>query len=82
MLLRTIPGVGPVTASAIVATAGDGHQFRNGSEFAAWLGLTPINRSSGGKERFRTHLQDGRSIPQASSGHWHDCPIEPDEGQS
>ena len=51
MLLRTIPGIGPVTASAIVATAGDGHQFRNGREFAAWLGLTPINRSSGGKER-------------------------------
>ncbi|WP_367181565.1 transposase, partial [uncultured Ruegeria sp.] len=48
MLLRTIPGVGPVTAPAIVATAGDGHQFRNGREFAAWLGLTPINRSSGG----------------------------------
>ncbi|WP_367181389.1 transposase, partial [uncultured Roseovarius sp.] len=45
MLLRTIPGVGPVTASAIVAIAGDGHQFRNGREFAAWLGLTPINRS-------------------------------------
>lgn len=51
MLLRTIPGVGPVTASAIVATAGNGLQFRNGREFAAWLGLTPINRSSGGKER-------------------------------
>ena len=51
MLLRTIPGVGPITASAIVATAGDGHQFRNGREFAAWLGLTPLNRSSGGKER-------------------------------
>lgn len=51
MLLRTIPGIGPITASAIVATAGDGHQFRNGREFAAWLGLTPLNRSSGGKER-------------------------------
>lgn len=51
MLLRTIPGVGPITASAIVATAGDGHQFRNGREFAAWLGLTPLNRSSGGKEK-------------------------------
>lgn len=49
MLLRTIPGVGPVTALAIVAPAGDGHQFRNGREFAPWL--TPINRSSGGKER-------------------------------
>jgi transposase len=51
MLLRTIPGVGPVTASAIVATAGDASQFRNGREFAAWLGLTPLNRSSGGKEK-------------------------------
>ncbi|WP_298971734.1 IS110 family transposase [uncultured Roseobacter sp.] len=51
MLLRTIPGVGPVTAAAIVATAGDGHQFRNGREIAAWLGLTPLNRSSAGNER-------------------------------
>lgn len=51
MLLRTIPGVGPVTASAIVATVGDAKQFKNGRQFAAWLGLTPLNLSSGGKER-------------------------------
>ncbi|SEL97361.1 transposase [Roseivivax marinus] len=50
-LLQTIPGVGPITASAIAATVGSGHQFRSGREFAAWLGLTPKNRSSGGKER-------------------------------
>jgi len=50
-LLQTIPGVGPVTASAIAASIGSGHQFKNGREFAAWLGLTPTNRSSGGKER-------------------------------
>ncbi len=50
-LLRTIPGVGAVTASAIIASIGDGHQFRNGREFAAWLGLTPANKSSGGKEK-------------------------------
>lgn len=49
--LRTIPGVGPVTASAIVATIGDARQFPSGRSFAAWLGLTPLNRSSGGKER-------------------------------
>jgi len=49
-LLRTIPGVGPITASAIVATVGSG-KFNNGREFAAWLGLTPLNKSSGGKER-------------------------------
>ena len=51
MLSRTIPGVGPVTASAIVAKAGDASQFENGREFAAWPGLTPLNRSSGGKEK-------------------------------
>jgi transposase len=50
-LLQTIPGVGPVTASALAASIGSGHQFKNGREFAAWLGLTPTNRSSGGKER-------------------------------
>lgn len=50
-LLQTIPGIGPITASAIVATVGTGRQFNNGREFAAWLGLTPLNRSSGGKER-------------------------------
>jgi len=50
-LLETIPGIGPITASAIVATIGSGEQFRSGRDFAAWLGLTPINRSTGGKER-------------------------------
>ena len=50
-LLRTIPGVGPITASAIVATVGSGKQFNNGRELAAWLGLTPLKRSSVGKER-------------------------------
>lgn len=50
-LLQTIPGVGPVTASAVAATIGDGRQFQTGREFAAWLGLTPRNHSSGGKER-------------------------------
>ena len=49
--MRTIPGVGPFTASAIVAASGDEHQFRGGRSFAARLGLTPLNRSSGGKER-------------------------------
>ena len=50
-LLQTIPGVGPINASAIVATIGSGEQFRTGRDFAAWVGLTPINKSSGGKER-------------------------------
>lgn len=50
-LLQTIPGVGPITASAIVATIGDVGQFKCGRDLAAWLGLTPINKSTGGKER-------------------------------
>jgi transposase len=50
-LLRTIPGIGPVTASAIAATIGTARQFSSGRDFAAWLGLTPLNRSTGGKER-------------------------------
>jgi transposase len=49
--LATIPGVGPITASAIVATVGDGQQFRSGRQFAAWIGLVPRQNSSGGKAR-------------------------------
>ena len=50
-LLETIPGIGTVNASAIVATIGSGEQFSTGRDFAAWIGLTPLNKSSGGKER-------------------------------
>jgi len=50
-LLQTIPGIGPITASAIVATVGSGRQFKSGRDLSAWLGLTPINKSTGGKER-------------------------------
>jgi transposase len=49
--LETIPGVGYITATAIAATVTDPAQFRSGREFAAWLGLTPRQNSSGGKER-------------------------------
>lgn len=49
--LATIPGVGPITASAIAATVVDAKQFHSGRQFAAWLGLVPQQRSSGGKER-------------------------------
>jgi transposase len=49
--LATIPGVGPITASAIVASVTGPDQFRSGRHFAAWIGLTPRSNSSGGKER-------------------------------
>jgi transposase len=42
-------GVGPVSASALVATVGDFKQFKDGAQFGAWLGLTPKQNSSGGK---------------------------------
>jgi transposase len=49
--LTTIPGVGPLTAQAIVATVRETSAFANGREFAAFLGLTPRQSSSGGKAR-------------------------------
>jgi transposase len=49
--LMTIPGIGPITASAILATVPDMSGFSSGREFAAFLGLTPRQHSSGGKER-------------------------------
>ena len=52
--LRRIIGIGPLTADALVATIGNGHDFRNGRQLAAWLGLTPSQHSSGGKARLGT----------------------------
>jgi transposase len=49
--LMTIPGIGPVGATALAASVSDPHQFRSGRQFSAWLGLTPLQKSSGGKER-------------------------------
>ncbi|HKJ21591.1 MAG TPA: IS110 family transposase [Gammaproteobacteria bacterium] len=49
--LMQVPGVGPLTATAVVATVGDARVFRNGRQFAAWLGLVPHQRSTGGKAR-------------------------------
>ncbi|MFZ5698556.1 MAG: IS110 family transposase [Pseudomonadota bacterium] len=49
--LMAIAGIGPVTATALVATVGDAKVFSNGRQFAAWLGLTPRQHSSGGKSK-------------------------------
>jgi len=49
--LASIPGIGPITASAIVATVTDPTQFHSARQFAAWIGLVPKQNSSGGKER-------------------------------
>jgi len=47
--IEAIPGIGPLTASALVASVGDAKLFHNGRQFAAWLGLVPRQDSSGGK---------------------------------
>jgi len=49
--VATIPQIGPIIASALVARTGDATRFRNGRQFAAWIGLVPRQNSSGGKER-------------------------------
>lgn len=49
--LQEISGIGPVTASALVAAVGDAKQFKSGREMAAWLGLVPRQHSSGGKTK-------------------------------
>jgi transposase len=49
--LMTVPGIGPITATALTATIGDATVFESGRHLAAWLGLVPRQTSSGGKER-------------------------------
>jgi transposase len=49
--LMQLPGIGPTTASALVASLGGGHEFANGRQVAAWIGLVPGQYSSGGKSR-------------------------------
>ena len=57
--LMEIEGVGPITATAVIASVGDARLFRNGREFAAWLGLTPRQHSSGGKSRLGSITKRG-----------------------
>ncbi len=49
--LMHMPGIGPTTATALLAAIGNGHDFKNGRQLAAWLGLVPGQYSSGGKSR-------------------------------
>ena len=49
--LEAIPGIGPLTSTALAAAVGDAAEFKNGRELAAWLGLTPRQHSTGGRPR-------------------------------
>lgn len=59
--LAAIPGVGPLTASALVATIGNALDFKNGRQLAAWLGLVPKQNSSGGKQSLQGISKRGDS---------------------
>ena len=56
-----LPGIGPVTASALLASIGSGHDFKNGRQVAAWIGLVPGQYSSGGKTRLGRITKAGDS---------------------
>ena len=59
--LMQLRGVGPTTATAIVASVGNGHDFDSGRQFSAWLGLVPRQNSSGGKARLGRITKAGDS---------------------
>jgi transposase len=59
--LMSLPGIGPTTASALLASIGGGHDFANGRQVAAWIGLTPGQYSSGGKDRLGRITKAGDS---------------------
>ena len=56
-----IPGIGPVTATAVIAAIGNGAAFRKGREFAAWMGLVPRENSTGGKQKLLGISKRGNS---------------------
>jgi transposase len=61
--LMSVPGIGPLIATALEAMAPPAETFRSGRDFAAWIGLTPIQRSTGGKERLgRTSRMGERTL--------------------
>jgi transposase len=57
--LRYIPGVGPMLATALVASVADPRNFRSGRNFSAWIGLVPKQHSSGGKDRLGSISKQG-----------------------
>src|SRR3546814_18517232 len=67
--LSTIPGIGPVGATALAASVSDPHQFRSGRQFAAWLGRTPLQKSRGGEERLGRLSKMGDNTLRQVMGH-------------
>src|SRR5258707_11193477 len=77
--LVAIPGIGPVTATALIAAIGNGGAFHKGREFAAWMGVVPGEHSTGGKQKLlgiskrgnsylrRLFVQGARAVLQQSA---------------
>lgn len=65
---QTRLGIGPITASAPVATVGNAHDFKNGRQFAAWLGLVPPQYSTGGKTRYDSIIRSRAGHLPSSNG--------------
>ena len=59
--LDAIPGIGPLTATALIAAISNGEAFRKGREFAAWVGLVPTEHSTGGKQKLLGISKRGNS---------------------
>ena len=65
--LLAVEGIGPISASAVAASAGDARQFRTGRQFAAWLGLVPRQHSTGGQQRLGNISKRGDTCGPCSS---------------
>jgi transposase len=70
--LATIPGIGVVNATALLAAVGDGSAFAKGRDLAAWLGLTPRQHSDRGQDQTLRDQQAGQQIPENPADSW--CP--------
>jgi transposase len=57
--LEAIPGIGPIVATALVAEVGDWKEFRSGRSLAAWIGLVPKQRTTGGKDKLGSITKQG-----------------------
>ena len=68
--LQQLRGVGPLIATALVSTMGDGKQYRKGRDMAAAIGLTPRQHSSGGKDRLLGISKRGRCLSAVFTGSW------------
>ena len=79
--LASIPGIGPIIATAIATTVADPTVFRSGREFAAWLGLVPRQNSTGGKFGWPAPHAQAPPAREPSNAPSHTLPARPHSGE-